>query len=65
MKVNELRKMAKALGVTKMETKKAGLIKQIQRAEGNPDCFGTAVGGFCDQDACIFREDCLPKTKAA
>lgn len=57
--------MAKDLGVTKMDKKKAELIKQIQRAEGNPDCFGTAEEGFCDQKACLFRVDCLPKSKAA
>ena len=63
MKVSELRKMAKVLGVTKMAKAKAELIKQIQRAEGNPDCFGTAED-FCDQSDCIFIEDCLPKTRA-
>jgi hypothetical protein len=34
------------------------LIRRIQRAEGNFDCFGTAID-YCDQSQCCFREDCL------
>ena len=43
MKINEIREKAKALGTKVMvTTKKADLIRQIQKAEGNFDCFGTA-----------------------
>jgi len=60
MKMNEIREKAKALGIKVMATtKKADLIRQIQRAEGNFDCFG-ATKGYCDQLDCCFREDCLP-----
>jgi hypothetical protein len=31
------------------------LIQIIQRIEGNPDCFGAAVGG-CDRLDCLWRE---------
>ncbi len=34
------------------------LIQSIQRIEGNPDCFGTAVG-FCDRLDCRWRGYCL------
>jgi hypothetical protein len=34
------------------------LIRQIQRAEGNFDCFGAAKD-YCNQFQCCFREDCL------
>jgi hypothetical protein len=37
---------------------KAELIRRIQKAEGNFDCFGTAKDS-CDQSQCCFREDCL------
>jgi hypothetical protein len=34
------------------------LIQSIQRIEGNPDCFGTAVG-CCDRLDCRWRGYCL------
>jgi hypothetical protein len=34
------------------------LIRSIQRIEGNPDCFRTAVGE-CDRRDCFWREYCL------
>jgi len=34
------------------------LIRSIQRAEGNPDCFRRAQVG-CDQFNCIWRKYCL------
>jgi hypothetical protein len=58
--MKEIRAKAKALGISVMATtKKADLIRQIQSAEGNFDCFGTAKD-YCDQWRCCFREDCLP-----
>ncbi len=59
MKMRELRQMAKRVGVEVIpEMGKGNIIKAIQKAEGNFDCFGTAVG-YCDQEKCSFREDCL------
>jgi hypothetical protein len=58
MKINDLRKRAKALGINSARKGKAELIRAVQKAEGNFDCFGTARE-FCDQLACCFREDCL------
>lgn len=34
------------------------LIRSLQRLEGQPDCFGTAVR-FCGRTECIWREHCL------
>lgn len=34
------------------------LIRSIQRAEGNPDCFRSAEGD-CDRTDCAWREYCL------
>lgn len=34
------------------------LIRSIQRAEGNPDCFGKA-NGHCDNMDCAWRKYCL------
>ena len=61
MKVNDVRKKARAAGVGAGKMKKADLIRAIQSAEGNVPCFGTALGG-CDQIDCCWREDCLKPT---
>jgi len=63
MKMNDVVKKAKKLGIKAKAVKKADLIRQIQMAEGNFDCFGTAMD-FCDQWKCCFREDCLPSPKS-
>ena len=56
--VKELKVMAKDLGVGTSKLQKPELIKAIQLAEENFDCFGTAVD-YCDQADCLFRRDCL------
>jgi hypothetical protein len=66
MKMQEVREKAKDLGMKKtFGLSKAELIRQIQRTEGNFDCFGTSKD-YCNQFQCCFREDCLkpsvPKT---
>jgi len=64
MKMQEVRQKAKALGLRDtFGLSKAALIKKIQRAEGNFDCFGTAKD-YCDQLECCFREDCLTPRKS-
>jgi hypothetical protein len=58
MTVKELQKMAKGLGIKTTGLRKAELVKAIQKAEGNFDCFGTATDN-CDQANCLFLQDCL------
>lgn len=58
MKMNELRITAKRLGINSFAKKKVQLIREIQAAEGNFPCFGTA-GEYCDQEKCCFRGICL------
>lgn len=62
MKMQEIRSMAKQLGINSYGKARTDLIHQIQRAEGNYECFGTA-GDYCDQSGCCFRAICL-KEKA-
>ena len=59
MKVDEIRTTAKEMGIKVARMKKADLIRSIQIAEGNNDCYGKAVDNRCDQTACLWREDCL------
>ncbi|MCX7920061.1 MAG: Rho termination factor N-terminal domain-containing protein [bacterium] len=59
MTINEVRKIAKDKGIKLAARQtKAEIIRMIQKAEGNFDCFGTAQG-YCDQLNCLWREDCL------
>ena len=58
MKMNEVRDLAKNLGINSFGKKKLELIKEIQRKQGNFDCFGTAAN-YCDQLDCLFRSSCL------
>ena len=58
MKMQEIRRKAKELGIRVKNTSKAELIRTIQRSEGNFDCFGTARD-YCDQRECCFYRDCF------
>lgn len=58
MSMKQIRRMAKERGIKIGHQNKADLIREIQRAEGNFDCFGTA-GDYCDQLECLFRNMCL------
>ena len=59
MKIKEVRVKAKAVGVKNtFGLSKAELIRRIQKAEGNFDCFGTAKD-YCDQFQCCYRDDCF------
>ena len=62
MKMQKLRIIAKTHGINSFGKTKINLIHEIQRAEGNFDCFGTAVD-YCDQEDCRFRSICLPGDK--
>lgn len=62
MKMQEIRSFAKRLGINSFGKTKAELIREIQRKEGNFDCFGSAQD-FCDQRDCLFRATCLSGEK--
>jgi hypothetical protein len=64
VKMQEIRAMAKKMGINSFAKTKAELIREIQRKEGNFDCYGTAQD-FCDQEACSFRASCLEDEKPA
>jgi len=59
MKLLEIEKKASGIKIKDIwKYSKKELIKNIQKAEGNFDCFGTA-SGYCNQAACCWRSDCL------
>lgn len=59
MNLKEIKDMAKSQGIKVGNMKKENIIRSIQLAEGNFNCFGTAIAGECDQMNCIWRGDCL------
>jgi hypothetical protein len=59
MKLQEVKAIATQRGIDYGRMRKDELIKSIQRAEGNNDCFGTALSIECGQIGCLWRKDCL------
>ena len=64
MKMAEIRRKAVKIGLNAQGMKKVELVRAIQSAEGNVACFDTEKSD-CDQLACCWRKDCLPKAKRA
>jgi len=58
MHIQEIRKIAKGLGVRTGGLSKVAVIRSIQREEGNFDCFATDFEDACDQQSCLWRDDC-------
>lgn len=59
MNFNEIRKMASGMGINTYRLKKTDIIRSIQRAEKNIECFGTERVGYCSEDNCLWRKDCI------
>ena len=59
MKLEDVRAIARSHSIKPNHLSKTELIKAIQTEEGNFDCFGSASDGVCDQENCLWREDCL------
>lgn len=60
MSIIEIKKKAKELGVAMSKSAKKGeIIRAIQAAEGNSQCFGTGIAKTCSQLNCCWRPDCL------
>jgi hypothetical protein len=62
LKMQDLRVIAKRHGINSFGKTKASLIREIQIAEGNFDCFGSAVE-YCDQWGCRFRPLCFDEAR--
>ena len=60
MKMTDIREKAAEIGLKTRLMKKPDMIRAIQTAEGNTPCFATGREA-CDQVACCWRDDCLPK----
>jgi hypothetical protein len=58
LSISDVRKKAKTLGIVGSKMKKDELIRAIQQGEGNFPCFKSGQDK-CDQNECLWREDCL------
>ena len=58
MKLDEIREIAKQHHIKTARMKKAELIRAIQQAEGNEQCFDSGNADACSQEKCLWREDC-------
>ena len=65
MDIREIRRIARTMGIKTKGMDKTELIRAIQVAEGNFDCYGTAVDDVCDQESCLWREDCFADSAVA
>ncbi len=63
MNLKMIRNRAKKVGMKPGKMKKADLIRSIQRTEGYFDCFASALDNECDQQACLWRDDCFAEAR--
>lgn len=59
MTFNGIRRMAKDMGINTYQMKKMDLVRAIQRAENNIECYGTERVDYCSEDGCLWRNDCF------
>lgn len=59
MRFHEIKRMAKGMDINTYRMKKTDMIREIQRAENNIECYGTERIGNCQEEACLWRSDCL------
>jgi hypothetical protein len=58
MKMLDIIKIATDRGLKTGKMNKTQLIRAIQKAEGNGECFVTSQIQSCGQMSCLWREDC-------
>ena len=59
MRFNEIQKKAKGMNINTFHMKKTDIIRLIQRAENNFECYGTDRVIICNEDECLWRVDCF------
>jgi predicted metal-binding transcription factor (methanogenesis marker protein 9) len=58
MTMADIKEKARNFGIDPGNMKKTELIRAIQQAEGNSQCYGT-TNGTCQWTECCWRKDCL------
>ena len=63
MNVKQIQRIAKSMGLKTAKLTKASLIHLIQKEEGNYACYATFFVSSCEQDNCLWRDDCVKSVK--
>ncbi len=58
MNIQAIKEIAKKKGIMAGKLNKTDLIRTIQKAEGNYDCFASSQADKCGQAKCLWRKDC-------
>jgi len=58
MNMKDIKEIAVDRGVKSGKLKKAELVRAIQKAENNPECFSIGVLDRCVEYDCLWRGDC-------
>ena len=58
MKLEKIKTIAQLHGIEVNKLKEDELVRAIQRAKGNQQCFETGKSASCGQNACMWREIC-------
>jgi len=58
MNIAQIRTQATRMGIKTNRKSKEILIREIQRAEGNRDCYNRGESQTCGQVGCAWRADC-------
>ena len=58
MKMAEIRTRARSAGIKTARKTKQALIREIQRTEGNRDCYDRGESQVCGQEGCAWRDNC-------
>jgi hypothetical protein len=64
MQMKRIKEIARKMGVDPGKMGRTDLIRTIQRAEGNADCFATPYVNDCNQANCLWRVDCQAEIMA-
>ncbi|MGD0842972.1 MAG: SAP domain-containing protein [Geobacteraceae bacterium] len=58
MKLEEIKEIAKQYNIKTAKAKKSDLVRTIQQAEGNEQCFDSGKAAQCGQEKCLWRDEC-------
>ena len=59
MHMNEVRGIAKGMGINTFGMTKIDTIRAVQRLENNIPCFATDRVTYCNEERCLWRNDCV------
>lgn len=59
MDTSQVLRKAEEMGIELGWNTRTDLIKAIQRAEGNIDCYATDRNRTCGEKGCLWREECV------